>query len=335
MQNNKTKRYFEIINNFSKSGKILIIGDLMLDQFIWGDVSRISPEAPVPVVLVERESFMPGGAANVACGISALMGKPLIVGVVGKDEWGRKLKQELKKRKVGIDGIVENKRCHTSLKTRIVARHQQVVRVDKEKVGDIQKNICKKIINYVRKKCNSIAAIIIEDYGKGIVNPLLIQQIVKIAKKKNILVTVDPKEDHFSFYKGITCITPNQAEAEKATGIKITDKKSLCEAGKKLLKILDSKAVLITRGENGMCLFQKGKKAEEIPTRAQEVFDVSGAGDTVIGAFTLALTSGATFNDAAHISNYAAGIVVGKIGVGTCNKRELTAEILKDNLNKQ
>jgi len=322
------KRLLRLLRQFRKT-KVLVIGDVILDQFIWGDVSRISPEAPVPVVLVERESCMPGGAANVASCISALEGQALLIGVVGKDSWASKLKEKLKRKGI-TKGLVVDSSRRTSLKTRIVARHQQVVRVDNEIVAQINKKITEKVIAEIKRNAHAVKAIVIEDYGKGMISPYLIKEIIAIARKKKIIVTVDPKEEHFYYYRGVHCITPNQHEAEKATGIKIVDKKTLTSAGKNLLKKLNARAVLLTRGEHGMCLFQKGKKAEEIPTRAQEVFDVSGAGDTVIGTFTLALAGGASYEEAAHISNYAAGIVVGKVGVGSCSQKELTSQIERD-----
>ncbi len=321
-------RVVEILDEFKKA-RVLVIGDLILDQFIWGDVSRISPEAPVPVVLVEKESFMPGGAANVACNISVLSGQSNIVGVVGKDLYGRILRDHLK-RKTDISGVIIDKSRQTTLKTRIVARHQQVVRVDKELVKEIDRKISNEIIAYFKKNILKFKAVIIEDYGKGVINPYLLKELIQISRKNKLIITVDPKEENFCYYKGVTCITPNQHEAEKAAGIPIVNKESLLAVGRKLLKILNSDAVLITRGEHGMCLFRKGENTIHIPTKAQEVFDVSGAGDTVIAAFTLALASGASFDEAARISNYAAGVVVGKIGVACCNQRELLKRIDQD-----
>ncbi|MBU1087234.1 MAG: D-glycero-beta-D-manno-heptose-7-phosphate kinase [Candidatus Omnitrophica bacterium] len=322
----EVSRVSDIMKKFHKSN-ILVIGDLILDKFIWGDVSRISPEAPVPVVHVSKESSMPGGAANVSCSINALEGKTSIVGVIGNDGDGRTIKKQLK-RFADITGLIIDDQRYTILKTRIVARHQQLVRVDREQIGELSKKVLSKILSYVHKHASLFDAIIIEDYGKGVISPNLIKEVVSIAHKKNIIVTVDPKEDHFLYYKGVTCLTPNQSEAEKAIGIKIIDEKSLFAAGKKFLRKLDCSSVLITRGEHGMCLFEKGKKPFQIPTRAQEVFDVSGAGDTVIAAFTLALASGANMQEAAHISNYAAGVVVGKVGVGTCTQEELMKKIV-------
>ncbi len=284
-------RLMQILERFKQS-RIVVIGDLMLDQFIWGDVSRISPEAPVPVVLVERESCMPGGAANVACNISALDGQAMLSGVIGDDVWGNVLKKQLKKT-IDVSGVVVDKKRQTALKTRIVARHQQVVRVDREVLREISRGVSEEIVAFVRKNAAAIQGVIIEDYGKGVIHPFLLKEVVGFARKHKLIVTVDPKEEHFSYYRGVTCLTPNQHEAEKAAGMAIVDMPSLLCAGKKMLKKFDSAAVLITRGEHGMCLFEKGRKPVHIPTRAQEVFDVSGAGDTVIAAFTLALASGA------------------------------------------
>ncbi len=325
------KRFSNLMRGFSKSN-VLVIGDLILDKFIWGDVTRISPEAPVPVVHVQNESSMPGGAANVSCSISALNGKTAILGVIGNDSDGKLLKKQLKCF-ADIKGLIIDPKRNTILKTRIVARHQQVVRVDHECLSEFNKKITDKIISYIKKNAACFDAVIIEDYGKGVVSPQLIKEVVSIAKKKKLIVTVDPKEEHFSYYKGVTCLTPNQHEAEKAIGIKITNEKTLFEVGKKFLRKLDCSSVLITRGENGMCLFEKGKKPFQIPTRAQEVFDVSGAGDTVIAAFTLALASGANLQEAAQISNYAAGVVVGKIGVGTCTQDELKAKLVEQDIS--
>ncbi|RKY34602.1 MAG: D-glycero-beta-D-manno-heptose-7-phosphate kinase [Candidatus Omnitrophota bacterium] len=320
------KRMVEIIDNF-KNAKILVLGDLILDQFIWGDVKRISPEAPVPVVQVEDESFMPGGMANVAVALSTLQGCAHAIGVIGDDSWGEILKTELRQRKVNVKGIVKANNYKTALKTRIVARHQQVVRVDREKIKEINRIILKKIVCYIEQNIAGINAIIIEDYGKGLIIPELIKEVVSIAQKNNVIVTVDPKEEHFSYYHGVHCLTPNQDEAGKAVGIKISDKTSLLAAGKKLLSNTSSEAVLITRGEHGMCLFEKQGKITHIPTMAQEVFDVSGAGDTVIAVFTLAIACGASFLEAAYISNYAASVVVGKIGVAVCSYEELIDRI--------
>lgn len=322
----KKDRLKKIISRFFKV-KVLIIGDLILDEFLWGDVSRISPEAPVPVVWVRSESFMPGGAANVANNIHALGGKLYLAGVVGMDERGKILTEELRKKGMDGGGIVNDGERPTTLKTRVIAHHQQVVRIDKEKMDTLSGGLIDQIIDYVKEIIEDIDAIIIEDYGKGVITPRLLQDILRLAKRHKKIVTVDPKEEHFHYYKGVTAITPNHHEVAQATGIKVKDDESLVKIGKTLLNRLKCEAVLVTLGENGMQLFEKEGRITHIPTVAQDVFDVSGAGDTVIGAFTLALAAGAGMVDAALISNFAAGIVVGKVGIAVVTQEELLSSI--------
>lgn len=317
-----------IINKFHKA-KILVVGDLILDEFIWGKVDRISPEAPVPVVWVNSESFMPGGASNVASNIAALGGGASISGVIGSDKNGKTLLEELKRRNVDTSGIVTDVQRPTTLKTRIIAHHQQVVRVDREKNAAIDDNILEQLLSFIRQTIEEIDGIIIEDYGKGVIVPYLLSQIVPLARKHKKIITVDPKVSHFSYYSGVTSITPNEKEASGGAGIKIECEEDIDRVGKKLLKELSLESVLVTLGENGMRLFQKGGESPitHIPTVAQEVFDVSGAGDTVIAAFTLALTAGATKLEAAHLANFAAGIVVSKVGTAVVTKEELIETI--------
>jgi len=325
----KTKpkqKFRKIISKFSKA-RILVIGDLILDEFLWGDVSRISPEAPVPVVRVRSESFMPGGAANVANNIHALGAKTYLAGVVGTDERGRILTEELEKKGMDVAGIVIDGERPTTLKTRVIAHHQQVVRIDKEKMDGLSMGLIDQIIDYVKERINDIDAILIEDYGKGVITPRLLQEVLALAKRHKKIVTVDPKEEHFYYYKGVTAITPNHHEAAQATGVKVKDGESLLKIGKALLSKLKCEAALVTLGEDGMQLFEKAGRVTYIPTMAQDVFDVSGAGDTVIGSFTLALAAGARMVDAAHISNFSAGIVVGKVGIGVVTQEELLARL--------
>lgn len=315
--------------------KILVIGDLILDEFIWGDSSRISPEAPVPVVLVDRESLMPGGAANVANNISAIGAKVYLAGVIGKDEHGRQLETILKEKGVEIEGVFSDPERPTTLKTRVVARHQQVVRIDRENAGHLRGSITKELTDYIKEKIKEVDGIIIEDYGKGVITPDILGEIIPPAKRQRKVIAVDPKEEHISYYKGVTVITPNRKEAEAMGGIKATDDASLNKLGKSLLEKLKLQAALITLGENGMRLFERaagvdarrGGRITHIPTVAQEVFDVSGAGDTVIATFTAALCAGAKMIEAAHISNFAGGIVVGKVGVATISQAELRNRI--------
>ncbi|MEW6170600.1 MAG: D-glycero-beta-D-manno-heptose-7-phosphate kinase [Candidatus Omnitrophota bacterium] len=320
------KRLQEIIKKFPKK-KILVIGDLILDEFIWGTVDRISPEAPVPVVWVNSESFMPGGAANVANNITSLNGKAFICGLVGKDKNADLLINELKKKGVEASGIIVDSQRPTILKTRIIAHHQQVVRIDREKLDGIDDNILEQILCFVREKIDEIDGLIIEDYGKGLIVPRLLSQLVPLARKHKKIITVDPKVEHFSYYQGVTSLTPNQKEAEYGSSIKIKTDADINQAGKKLIKELNSESILITLGENGMRLFERNGKFTHIPTVAKEVFDVSGAGDTVIAVFTLSLASGATFLEAAQLANFAAGIVVGKVGVAVTTREELLESI--------
>ncbi len=307
--------------------KILVIGDLILDEFIWGDSSRISPEAPVPVVLVERESLMPGGAANVANNISAIGAKAYLAGVVGKDEHGRQLETILRKKGVNIEGIVSDPGRPTTLKTRVVARHQQVVRIDRENSSHLSGPVHKELADYIKRKIKDVDGIIIEDYGKGVITPAVLKEVIPLARKYRKVIAVDPKEEHISYYKGVTVITPNRKEAEAMGGIKASDDASLDRLGRSLLERLKLQAALITLGEQGMRLFERGGRITHIPTVAQEVFDVSGAGDTVIAVFAAALCAGAKMIEAAHISNFAGGIVVGKVGVATTSQAELKARI--------
>lgn len=318
----KMERLRKIIPKFS-SVKILVIGDLILDEFIWGEVSRISPEAPVPVVWVKSESSMPGGAANVANNIASLGAKVHIAGVVGNDERAGILKKGLTERGINIDGVIVDDTRPTILKTRVVAHHQQVVRIDREKIEGIPTGAADKIIDYVKSIIDKMDAIIIEDYGKGVISTRLLKEVLGVAKKKKKIITVDPKEEHFSYYKGVTAITPNHHEAARAVGVKAEDKGGILKIGKSLLKKLNCEGVLVTLGENGMQLFQKNGAVTHIPTVAQEVFDVSGAGDTVISTFTLALALGIDMKDAAYVSNIAAGIVVGKVGIAVITQKEL------------
>ena len=326
------KRLKRIVSGFD-GAKILVVGDLILDEFIWGNVSRISPEAPVPVVWVENENFMPGGASNVANNIRSMGGSVCLAGAVGEDHRGGILQSLLREKGVGCDGIYMDSGRPTTLKTRVIAHHQQVVRIDREAQKALPEEVLKKILQYVCDQIRNVDAIIIEDYGKGVVVPRLVKEIVKIAKKHKKIITVDPKEGHFSYYKGVTTITPNHHEASFASGIAIKDDASLEKAGKKLLKKLNCESVLITLGENGMCLFEKGKRMVKIPTLAQDVYDVSGAGDTVISTYTLARARKATALEAAHLSNCAAGIVVGKVGVAVTQSGELVDRI-KNEMDK-
>jgi D-beta-D-heptose 7-phosphate kinase/D-beta-D-heptose 1-phosphate adenosyltransferase len=311
--------YRGILREFKKK-KILIIGDLILDRYIWGKVNRISPEAPVPVVEVSNEEFLLGGAANVAHNIVALGGYATVIGVAGKDTAGEDLVRKLEETGIHSGGVFLSSRP-TTVKTRIIAHNQQVVRFDREEKERIGKKLLQQMLEYLSGAVKAHDAAVISDYKKGVISPELIKELLKHTKAKKIFVAVDPKIGHFTWYKHTSLMTPNVMEASLASGIEIKDEKTLIRAGKALLKKISCDAVLITRGEHGMSLFRKDK-VKHIQTVARHVYDVTGAGDTVIAAFTLAHAAGAPMEKAAVLANHAAGIVVSEVGtaVATVDK---------------
>lgn len=331
-------RYRKIISHF-RNKRILVIGDLILDQHIYGSVSRISPEAPVPIVHQGGDPlFSPGGAANVANNLRTLGAKVALTGRIGPDHEGRVLLAGLKKEHIPTRSVFVDRRVPTILKTRIMVQHQQVLRLDREKV-DVPDDgrVLKRILKFLEKNIQRFDAVILSDYGKGIITQDLVKEVCTLALAHQKIITVDPKVEHFAFYRGVTSITPNKKEAENAIrNIKITQTRRLDltsdrlttlseveKAGTALLRYMDLQSLLITMGEQGLMLFEKAKKPVHIPTKAQEVFDVTGAGDSVISVFTLALTAGATKLQAADLANYAAGVVVGKIGAVPVTIEEL------------
>ena len=314
-----------LVSRFSRA-RVLVVGDLMLDEFVWGKVSRISPEAPVPVVWVQSESVMPGGAANVASNIRSLGGRVSVVGLVGEDRWGDVLRGELASRQIEMSGVVPTSRP-TIVKTRVIAHHQQVVRVDREQKESLPPGAVERLVRAVTERLDETDAVVIEDYGKGVICRRLLEEIIPLARKRGKLVTVDPKEDHFDLYRRVTALTPNRAEAGAAVGRELESDVDVARAGEELVRKLECDGVLVTLGEDGMSLFERGGRNTRIPTVAQEVFDVAGAGDTVIAVFTLALAAGAPMEQAARIANQAAGIVVGKLGVATVSPAELLAKL--------
>jgi len=331
----------KIIFKFPKA-KIMVVGDLILDEYIWGNVDRISPEAPVPIVWANKRTYVPGGAANVANNIRSLDGKVCLVGVTGKDKNTDVLFSELKIRKIDTESIFIEPERHTTVKTRILAGHQQVVRVDWEDTDSLPKELNQRIIKFIKKKIDDFDGIIIEDYGKGVINMQLLAELISLARTHKKIITVDPKEEHFQYYRGVTSITPNRKELENAIrNLKIKDTtnrfklnndrlftdKDIDSAARQILEYLELESILVTLGEHGMQLFERSGQTTHIPTVAQEVFDVSGAGDTVIGAFTLGLCCSATKLEAAHLANFAAGIVVGKLGTAVTNRKELLERI--------
>ena len=330
--NSKTlfvSRARQILNSAQKA-RVLVLGDVMLDQFIWGGVSRISPEAPVPVVDFERESFMPGGAANVARNLIALKTPTELFGAIGHDDAGRQLKKLLGEQKIGCSGLVVNAARHTSVKTRIVAHKQQVVRIDRETRDGLDAKLTGSLLTAVKAKLPRAAAVIVGDYGKGVVTQPLLNEIKSLCRARGVWLSFDPKPVHHLNLSNLSLITPNRKEAFELANLPDETRranpfadKNLMLAAERLLNELRPAVLLITLGELGMLLCQRGQKPFHIPTVAQEVFDVSGAGDTVIATFTLAVAAGASPLEAAILSNHAAGIVVGKIGTATTTPEEL------------
>ncbi len=308
------------IRNF-KGRKVLVLGDLMLDRYIWGNVSRISPEAPVPVVEVKNESTRQGGAGNVWRNLESLGAAPVLVGVVGRDAEGRWIKANVSDSR----GIFPDAGRPTTVKTRIIAQHQQVVRVDKEKRIPVSSVLEKRILDFIRgEDCRGI---ILSDYNKGILSGSLLADVLSHADKKGIMVFVDPKTDNFRLFSPVTLITPNHEEAERMVRHQCRTDAEVERAGKEILSLVRSKHLILKRGEQGMSVFEAGKKPVHIPTVAREVFDVTGAGDTVIAVAALAMLSGSSILEAAALSNAAAGIVVGKIGTAAVTPGELSAAL--------
>ena len=310
--------------------RVLVVGDVMLDQFIWGGVSRISPEAPVPVVDFQRESFMPGGAANVARNLVSLQTPAELFGAIGNDDAARKLLKLLGEQNIGCAGLVKNSARHTSIKTRIVAHQQQVVRIDRETRSALDAKTTAMLLAEFKKKISQADAVIIGDYGKGVVTQPLLNEIKSLCHARGVWLSLDPKPVHHLNLSNLSLITPNRKEAFELADLPDDTKnanpfadKNLMLVAERLLKELNPALLLITLGELGMLLCQRGQKPFHIPTVAQEVFDVSGAGDTVIASFTLAVAAGAAPIEAAILSNHAAGIVVGKVGTAVTTPDEL------------
>lgn len=316
----------EYIQNFNKAA-VLVIGDIIADHYVWGKVERISPEAPVPIVDVQRESYMLGGAGNVANNILSLEGNVRICGVVGRDEMGRWITHSLRVQGVDTSGVVVEDGRPTTKKTRVIAHSQHVVRFDHECRREITTEAEDIILEYVKNHIKDIRVVVISDYAKGVVTRYLLKRLLELALENDIDVVVDPKLKHFDYYIGSTIMTPNTAEASMASGLNIGDEESLHRAGEILLKQSGSKAILITRGEHGMNLFERSGEVTHIPAVAREVFDVTGAGDTVVSTIALALAAGASLKDASRLANYAAGIVVGIIGTGTVRKDQLLSTL--------
>ncbi len=316
------QRFLILIQKFSKV-RICVIGDLMVDRFIRGKVSRISPEAPVPVVQVKEEVDLPGGAGNVMMNLAALKAEVVCCGVVGSDDVGDNLVRRFSELGIRTDNVRRDAGRSTSLKTRVIAEHQQVVRFDRETVQNISPTIEKEFCNTLPSVIKSCDGVILSDYGKGMISKSILKCAINSARKHKKPVCVDPKIEHFQSYKKVSCITPNIHEAKGGMHrLRVESKDDIIRLGKDILKALGCESALITQGEEGMTLFEKSR-VTHIPAKAQEVYDVTGAGDTVISVLTLALACGASAVDAARLSNLAAGIVIGKLGTATVSPQEL------------
>jgi D-glycero-beta-D-manno-heptose-7-phosphate kinase len=325
----KVERVGELLRNFP-SKRVLVIGDLMLDEFVWGRVSRISPEAPVPVVEVIRESYYPGGAANVARNVREFTPTVFVMGVIGEDTHAQKLRNLLVEKGIGLDAVQHDRFFQTIVKTRIIARQQQVVRVDREKPQPLTEEAQARHIDKVRQLLPQLDAVIFEDYGKGLLQQGFVDEVASLARREGKLVTADPNPRNRLIWRGITAVKPNRREAFAAANQPWHEPDSdplddchLLAVGAELLRIWNPDHLLITLGEQGMILFDQGKPPFHIPSRAREVYDLSGAGDTAIALLTLALASGASAIEAAEISNHASSVVVGKIGTATLTPEEL------------
>ena len=310
------------------SGKnVLVIGDVILDRYLWGRATRVSPEAPVLVVDVDREEHRLGGAANVAHNVRALGAAPVLCGLLGSDAAGRDCERLLAERQVdAAAGIVRDESRRTTLKTRIIAHHQQVLRADQECREPAGSDAREALWRRIQAALDRADAAIVSDYGKGVVTPELLDRLLPELSRRGVPVAVDPKEEHFFRYRGVTVITPNLAEAAQAWGRKLRDTESLLGAGFGLRERLDARAVLITRGEEGMSLFTAEGHAH-FPTRAREVYDVTGAGDTVVAVMGAALAARATLPEACVLANHAAGLVVAHVGTAAAGAPDLIASL--------
>ncbi len=304
---------------------VLVIGDIIVDHFIWGSVSRISPEAPVPVVNVTGENLLLGGSANVLHNLYSLGARAAICGVIGQDYMGEHLRQLLTELDSPLTGVIQTTDRPTTQKTRIIAQGQQVVRFDREKATPLGRETLERLNNFINFEIDNFDVVIISDYAKGVINSGLMDFLrTKLASSpKKIPMIVDPKPGHPEYFTEAAIITPNNHEAELMSSCKIHDDDSLSQAAARLQEMLRCEAVLITRGEKGMALQERGKDLYTIPTVAKEVYDVTGAGDTVIASLSLGLAGGLTYVEAAALANFAAGIVVGKVGTATASKEEL------------
>jgi rfaE bifunctional protein kinase chain/domain len=332
MVNLSIKRLTELKKNFNGL-KIAVVGDMMLDCYFWGEVKRISPEAPVPVVEVGDEFYRFGGAANVALNILKLGGIPIPIGIIGYDNDGTIFTSLLAENNIEADGLIVDESRPTTSKTRVIARDQHVVRIDKESKDYLNEDIQNKLLNYFNEHIESFDGLILQDYNKGVLSPFLIEKIISLANKNNLLITVDPKFNNFFNYKNVTVFKPNRKEAEDILGMKIKNDNDIIQAGNKILENLNAKFVLLTLGEGGIAVFENNKNVNRMPTKARKVADVSGAGDTVISTLTMALAAKADIYEASYLANYAGGIVCEEVGIIPIESDKLFSTVMEEQEN--
>jgi D-beta-D-heptose 7-phosphate kinase/D-beta-D-heptose 1-phosphate adenosyltransferase len=323
------RRLDAIVRRFSRV-RVLVVGDLMLDQYVWGRVQRISPEAPVPVVRVTAEERRPGGAGNVVSNVAALGGRAAVCGIVGRDAAGAQLVEALRRVGAATEGVIPAAGGETTQKTRIIAHQQQVVRLDREHVGAADGIAARRVRDFVLRQRGRYDVLVVSDYGKGAVGGELLGALAEARRRRDFVWLVDPKRANFGHYRGASLMKPNREEAAAAAGIDIHDRPTLRAAGERLLERWQTDAVLISRGDEGMALFKPGPRGvvvREFPTVAREVYDVTGAGDTVLATCALALAAGGSLEEATVLANHAAGVVVGKVGTATLSRAELHAAV--------
>lgn len=323
----KLKAY---LSRFSKT-KILVLGDLILDHYIWGTVNRVSPEAPVPVVHVNSESYRMGGAANVYHNIATLGGQVELCGVIGDDPYGKQILKDVRNISKQGRGIFIDKSRPTIKKARVIAHNQQIVRFDVEQREQVSKSIERKVIHHVDSRLHDLSCIVISDYAKGLITEKLMHHIQARAIDYGVPIIVDPKVEHMPYYAGVTVITPNYLEAKQGAGFLPTQHTPITQIGRTLQQSLQCEAVVVTRGEEGMSIFEKSGPSWTIPAVARQVYDVTGAGDTVVSTLALALSAKAPISDAAVLANQAAGIVVGMVGTATITRTQLQQVFTHDN----
>lgn len=319
-------RLQELVARFT-GRRLVVLGDLMLDHYLWGRCERISPEAPVPVVEIERETSSLGGAGNVAANLTALGARPVLVGVLGEDARAQQLLDAFADRGVDTRALVRDRTRPTTIKTRILAQHQQVVRADWESRADLAGDALAGVLEALDREIPHCEGLVVSDYGKGVITRPVLERAIGLAKAAGVPISVDPKESHIDAYRGVSILTPNQHEAGWVMGRRVTDEASLMEVGWGLQKRLDAECALVTRGADGMSLFEKNGRYTHLPTVAREVFDVTGAGDTVVSVVALALAAGADYPEACTLANHAAGVVIREVGTAACSPGQLLASL--------